>query len=681
FSRWQQSRETDRARSYWLETDIGVGPRLGFVAPRPEPDGYVSRTASVSPTDLTGAGGASGFAVALTAIGRALRRYGVEPDVEVGLITSTRNDEVADELVGYFLNTIPFVIDHDPITVSRRLGSALAARGHPLAEILADRRRAGLPAAPPSIYVSYTDFTVDRLSIDQAAIDQAAVDRLAIDQVTIDQVATDTFGAGDAGSAVVDQRVLDTGSSVAEATIFIQRDRESITLGLEYRGTVLTRHQAERLLAAVDRELLASGPVGQPGTHDGDESRLVGPDPLPASSAGTTVVEQIFSLLEAGGTNPAVVCGSETVTWAELDRRSRVVALDLLDQGLQPGEPVVVEFPRSTDLVAGILGVLRAGGAYVPIDASYPDSRRELLRERSGARLRAGVASELVEAADRPWPVADRRMPEIRPDQPAYTIFTSGSTGEPKAVTIDHARLTSSTVARPLFYADGTGERGAAGHGPGDDHGFRYLMVSSPSFDSSVAGIFWTLLEGGTLVMPSEDQVHDVDALTDLLVDQRITHTLMVPTLYQGLLASMVRRGLVRPAGRGGWWPPQVIVAGEACPPSLVDQHYRLFPLSRLSNEYGPTEATVWATGHHVRPGDDPVPIGRPIAGTWLEIVGSDGTLRPEGVAGELVLGGAGVAAQHGETYATGDRAVVLDGTVRFLGRLDNQLNVGGIRV
>jgi amino acid adenylation domain-containing protein len=556
------------------------------------------------------------------------------------------------------------------VVVARRLGKALAARSHPLAEILADRRQAGVPAAPPSVYVSYTDYTVDH---------------------TI----------GPTGSAVVDQRVLDTGSSVADATIFVQRDRDRITLGLEYRGTVMSPEQAERLLAAVDHALLDAARLGSPlsaqllddpGSESssgdpsrsvavGRPSRLVGPA-LPSMpsvrSTGTTIVDQIGSRLDSGSDEPAVVCGVETITWAELGRRSRAVANDLLGRGVQPGEPVAVELPRSIDLIVAIVGVLRAGAAYVPIDPTYPAARRRLLFERSGARLRA--RPDVQPDADSSPRTPDRELPSIDPAGMAYMIFTSGSTGEPKAVSIDHARLTASTRARPWFY----GEDRSAGSNPpdpADDQGFRFLMVSSPSFDSSVAGIFWTLMEGGTLVLPTEEEVHDIDALADLLVERRMTHTLLVPTLYQAMLASMMRRGRARPVSDGEWWPPQVIVAGEACPAALVEQHYRLFPMSRLSNEYGPTEATVWATGHHIRFGDDPVPIGTPIAGAVVEVVGPDGTPRPEEVAGELVLGGVGVAEQFGATYRTGDRAVVADGLVYFLGRLDNQLNVGGVRV
>ncbi len=649
YCQWQQARREEHDKRYWLDADVGRGNRPGFVVFEPEPDGFLMRSASVSPEALDRTDGASAFAVALCAIGAALGPFCAEPDVEVGLITSTRTDAASDPLVGYFLNTVPVVVDRDPVAVGRHLGATLSHRAFPLARILADRRAGGLPAAAPSIYVAYDD-----------------------------------LGPGTVGSATAEQQVLSNGSAVADATIFVERRPDRLDISLEFRGSVMTEGQADRLLTAIDRalvDLTGSGTATVPPAGGDRLSRLDGP-PLP-EAASRPLLERIVELLDAAGESPAVVCGDRSLSWAELGERSADLAGHLLALGVEPGDPVAVAVGRSVDLIVAILGVLRAGGAYVPIDPTYPELRRDLLLNRSGARIvvDADLVDRLARSGvptthDRPGPPV---LPIIDPDDPAYLIFTSGSTGEPKPVWISHGRLTASTLARSPFYAvDATG---AATEASGDIDDFRYLMMSSASFDSSVAGIFWTLSEGGTLVLPTDDQVHDVEAVADLLVDQRVTHTLMVPTLYQAVIDSMERRGRLRPVGDRQQWPDQVIVAGEACPPALVEHHYRRFPLSRLTNEYGPTEATVWATGHHVRYGDNPVPIGVPIAGAWLEVRGRDGAVRPAEVAGELVLGGAGVAEQFGSTYATGDRAAVVDGIVHYLGRVDNQLNLGGVRV
>ncbi len=686
FCQWQEDTRSDADRRYWLSVapDEAAGT-LAFAPGKGEADGFLIRTAAIAPDALASAAstvvGATPFALAFTAIAPALADHGTSPTVELGLITSTRSHPVAADLVGYFLNTVPVIIDpadqagSDSATnlrahiaaITGRLGSALAHRTYPLAHILADRRSAGLPAQPPGVFVAYDDLT-------------------------------DAEVAG----ATARQRVLSNGSAVVDATIFVERRHDRVDLSLEYRGSTMTAGQAERLLAAIDRSLteLVDCLLGHESTTvaDTDLSVLVGPDLVQLDGPALTV-DVIEQRLVEGGDAPAVVCADETLNWNELALRSNAVVRHLGNQGVQPGDRVVVSLGRSVDMVAAMIGVLRAGAVYVPVDPTYPRARIRLLTKRArAATVLSGYIDELyrVEPTDDAAPSTDPSDTGVErsPDDVAYVIFTSGSTGEPKPVAITHGQLSHSTKARPRFYGDPAS----------DDDGvqFRFLMVSSPSFDSSIAGLFWTLAEGGTLVLPDDHSVHDVEALARLLIDGRITHTLMVPTLYQGVLDSLPRLGYGRPVGDGHWWPGQVIVAGEACPSALVDDHYHRFPLSRLTNEYGPTEATVWATAHHTRLGDDPVPIGRPIAGTWLAVVGPDGRPRPRGVIGELVLGGPTVAADHGapsselgswtaealpassaegSVFLTGDRAAVVDGTVEFHGRHDHQLSVNGTRI
>ncbi|MEL6894227.1 MAG: alpha/beta fold hydrolase, partial [Actinomycetota bacterium] len=216
----------------------------------------------------------------------------------------------------------------------------------------------------------------------------------------------------------------------------------------------------------------------------------------------------------------------------------------------------------------------------------------------------------------------------------------------------------------------------------------RFLVTSSFGFDSSAVGLWWSLATGGTIVLPTDDEVHDVDALLATIEARDVSHLLMVPSLYEALMhRSPDRMGGVRVA----------IVAGEACPASLVRRHHEVLPGVDLVNEYGPTEATVWSTAHRVRPTDDPVPIGRPIPGTTVRVAGEHGRALPHGVVGELLVSGPGVTAGYvGDAaataaafvdldeqrwYRTGDLAIVSDGNVRFVGRVDDQLNLGGVRV
>jgi amino acid adenylation domain-containing protein len=225
----------------------------------------------------------------------------------------------------------------------------------------------------------------------------------------------------------------------------------------------------------------------------------------------------------------------------------------------------------------------------------------------------------------------------------------------------------------------------------------RFLLLPSFAFDSSVAGIFWTLCSGGTLVLPAPRLERDVRALTAFMARQRITHVLTLPSLYALILEHAGPRdlGSLRVA----------IVAGETCSPGVVERHRRLRPRARLFNEYGPTEATVWSTVYEVPAsfGGTLVPIGRAIPAAEVYVLDERRRPVPIGIAGELYVGGAGVARGYHDRpdetragfvdhpfrsdprarlYRTGDRARWrADGELEFLGRVDRQVKVRGYRI
>ncbi|SCL44441.1 AMP-binding enzyme C-terminal domain-containing protein [Micromonospora citrea] len=345
------------------------------------------------------------------------------------------------------------------------------------------------------------------------------------------------------------------------------------------------------------------------------------------------ITEALATQLRSRRETPAVVDPEQALTYADLDGLSAAVAVHLQRRAVAIGEPVVVHTRLSCWAVVAMLGVLRAGARYVPVDAAFPATRRELMTAGSGARV---TLTEKLLASLRPARCGWRDGPD------AYTLFTSGSTGQPKAVTVSRAALSYSTDARLEYY----------GVPPQ-----RFLLCSSISFDSSVAGIYWTLCTGGTLVIPS-DRPFDVRALVRAGAAHRPTHTLMVPSLYRLVLRSPVPSLTT------------VIVAGESCPPGLVDLHHERMPHAALYNEYGPTECTVWSTVHRCAAGEDPVPIGRPIPGTTISI--DDG---------ELCISSPGVVTA-GPVYRTGDRVSLgADGLLRYHGRVDEQLKIGGMRV
>ncbi|MCW7539367.1 amino acid adenylation domain-containing protein [Aquabacterium sp. A7-Y] len=383
---------------------------------------------------------------------------------------------------------------------------------------------------------------------------------------------------------------------------------------------------------------------------------------------------------------PALACGDKMLDYAELNRRADALAAHLLAAGAGPDRIVGVCLPRSVDLVVTLLGVLKSGAAYLPLDPGYPVERLAYMASDSGACCvvgDAGTAGRLawqvpVVRIDTPAaPAAALQARRPHPDQLAYLIYTSGSTGRPKGVAITHRNACHSTLARHHWY-----ERPVSA----------YLMLSSVAFDSSVAGIFWTLTQGGLLVLPEDEAHRDVGALARLVEQHRVSHLLALPSLHAQLLdAEPGRLSSLT----------DVIVAGEACPASLVQAHHRALPGAALFNEYGPTEVSVWSVAHRTRDGEDPVPIGTPIP--FVEAWVLDAALQPlpAGVQGELYLAGPAVArgylgragltaerfvphpyAEGQRLYRTGDRVRQnAFGQIEFLGRTDQQVKVRGFRI
>jgi amino acid adenylation domain-containing protein len=381
------------------------------------------------------------------------------------------------------------------------------------------------------------------------------------------------------------------------------------------------------------------------------------------------------------------------LTYRELDEKSEHLAAYLQQLGVGPESPVGLYFEPSQEMAVCILAVLKAGGACLPLDPSYPAERHAYVLADSHvkcllthSRLRAQVpanGAEIICVDSLSLPDAPTSVHRaVQPENLAYLVYTSGSTGRPKGVQITHANLVHSTHARSLYY------------GP---EPVRFLLLSSFSFDSSLAGIFGTLCQGGTLVMTPGSVQSNLMRLASLVERHKITHLLCVPSLYSLLLEQA--KGSQLDSLR------TVIVAGESCPSDLTRRHFSRLPQAALYNEYGPTEATVWSTVYKIRAGfvGDNIPVGRPIPNARVYVLDPHMNPVPVGVRGELYVGGLGVARgyhnQPAETrekflldifcdkpgarlYRTGDLVRYLaDGNLEFLGRLDHQVKIRGLRI
>ncbi|MFJ3814317.1 amino acid adenylation domain-containing protein [Streptomyces sp. NPDC090056] len=398
---------------------------------------------------------------------------------------------------------------------------------------------------------------------------------------------------------------------------------------------------------------------------------------------------------------PAVVYEGAALTYAELDRRAEALARRLRARGAGPEEFVAVAVPRSAELMVALLGVHRAGAAYLPLDLDYPADRVAFMLADSGARTVVttaeaagrlpGVPGLDAVLVDREEEAPDAPRTDAGPDHPAYLIYTSGSTGRPKGVAVTHR-----AIVNRLAWMQG--EYGLTA----DD---RVLQKTPASFDVSVWEFFWALTEGAAVVLARPDGHRDPGYLAELIRAERITTLHFVPSM----LAAFVQALEAAPGGPD-WAVPlrRVFCSGEALTGPDARRWAEL--TSRpgrgpvpLHNLYGPTEAAVDVTHFPYEGADGPaVPIGRPVWNTRLHVLDSFLRPVPDGVPGELYLAGVQLArGYHGRHALTAERFVAdpfgapgsrmyrtgdlvrrrADGAVEYLGRTDRQVKIRGNRV
>ena len=627
----------------------------------PEPDGYLERAIDITTTDLAKAATSTPFATSLAAGALVLGAYRQSERVTLTIAASTKDHPDVEPLIGYFLNTVPVSVEVDATAtlgeIDRRASDAVAEvvplRTLQLGEIVRDARQRDVELPDLSCMIAYERLAAPRF-----------------------------------GERQTSMRVVPSGGAVNDVTFLVHERGDTLGAAIEYRGTAIGRSTATRLLREFVRaiETLAERPHRRVDDFllDSAAPDLAGPD-LPIHEP--TVVDSIIGWAARTPDADAVVTADgNSLSYAGLIARGRAVATLLHDVERRSGR-IGVAIGRSSAMIEAIVGVQLAGLAYVPLDPTVPIERRRAIAHAAGLDAIVGSepgGSELIDLGPLPridperWRSLDGTRVDRsdasrpHPDDPAYVIFTSGSTGEPAGVEVRHRNLAASTAARGAFY---------------DHRPDRFLLTPSIGFDSSIVGLFWPLVTGGAVVIPDDADVRDVDRLAGVIASTEATHLLMVPSLYRALLARRPEQlGTLRVA----------IVAGEACAPDIVDAHHVALGGADLVNEYGPTEATVWSSAHRCLPGDDPVPIGAAIAGATLRVADRSQRPLPPGAVGELLISGAGVVdgyltgrrrdafVDDGEQrwYRTGD-LVRTDGLGRllFVGRVDGQLNVGGLRL
>ncbi|MCP5102723.1 MAG: amino acid adenylation domain-containing protein, partial [bacterium] len=376
--------------------------------------------------------------------------------------------------------------------------------------------------------------------------------------------------------------------------------------------------------------------------------------------------------------NLAVVSTGNRLTYRGLSEKSGSLAGRLREKGVGPGSIVGIMMERSPDMVTGILGILKAGAAYLPIDPGYPEERINYMMKDSGAKI---LLSELSEDGKKSthftYPTHLTQSNHL-----SYVIYTSGTTGTPKGVMVNHRGVVNLLTACAKAYPFGESDA--------------WLLKTSYMFDVSVTELFGWFCGGGRLVVLESGGEKDPQVLLDTIAEQGITHINFVPAMFNRFVNGLDLQDDAKLSGL-----KYMFLAGEALFPEPVRRLRELGIAVRVENLYGPTEATVYASRYSLADWDGMgvIPIGRPMENLKLYVLGSRGGLQPVGVPGELVISGVGLARGYlnrpeltaenfnrfyksYRTYKTGDLARWLpDWNIEFLGRIDRQVKIRGFRI
>ncbi|MFG3120566.1 amino acid adenylation domain-containing protein [Streptomyces sp. NPDC048201] len=629
--------------------------------------------------DLARTSGCSVFMVLQAALSLLLSRHGAGEDIPLGTAVAGRTDEAATDLVGFFVNTLVLRTDlsgdptfrelldrvkefdlsaytHQDLPFERLvelLNPARSQSHHPLFQTMLVLQNHS-PAAP----VELPGLTVSPVPVE-------------LDVAKFDLSFTFTETHDDSGAPGAMRAAVDYATELFDAaTVHALGER------------------LVRLLTAVttdpDRPLRAYDVL-----TDADRARVTawgtGPEADRPESVPALFRRRVRSTPDA----PAVRDATTTLTYRELDALADSVAARLTARGIGPEDRVAVALPRTRELLVTLLGVLKAGAAYVPLDPDYPARRLTHMVEDSRPRLLLTTPEVGERLPELPVPhvhvgdlTADHApagLGDPDPAHPAYVIYTSGSTGLPKGVVVTHRGVgaLARTHAERLRV------------GPGD----RVLHLASVSFDAAFWEMCMGLFTGACLEIDERDALLPGPALADTVRERGVTHLTLPPAALAVMPPGSLPEGTT------------IALAGEACPPHLVHTWARG---RHLVNAYGPTETTVCATMSAFQHADGPlapdrtVPIGVPVDGTRVHVLDDRLAPVPPGVVGELYVSGDSLARGYheraaltatrfvadpfdragGRMYRTGDLARwTADGELVYVSRVDDQVKLRGFRI
>jgi amino acid adenylation domain-containing protein len=628
--------------------------------------------------------GATLFMALLAVFQTLLYRYSGQKDIAVGTPTAGRNSDETEKLIGFFINTLVLRVN---------------LSGSPsFKELLRKVKEVTLEA------YAHQDVPFEKL------VEVLAPER-NLDTTPLFQVMLVLQNAPQAelalGKAKLQPLSLESGTAKFDLTMDLSesagRPREGMRGSLEYNTDLFEKATVGHMIQHFQTllEAVANGSERSidelPLMLEAERRQLLVEWNDTAASYGVNkCVHELFEeQVRKTPDAPAVQYEAQQLTYNDLNQRANQLAHYLRAQGVERDTLVGICMERSPDMLVGVLGILKAGAAYLPLDPGFPLERLQFIREDAGLKIL--LTREYLNQAptmlgkcrlinlNRDWEQvamcsADDLAPVAMLDNLAYMIYTSGSTGVPKGVIVEHRQLLNQ-----LLWCQETFRFGA------DD---RILQKASFTFDVSILETLLPLIAGSQIVMAGLGGERDPDYLINLIQEKQVTYIDAVPTLLDTLLDY---------PDNEAWRSVRLVtVGGEALGLPLVRKFYNKLQ-TPLWNCYGPTETTIQSTVTLCEPGREKVLIGKPVANTQAYVVDDKMNLVPVGVPGELCLGGTGLARGYwgrgdltaerfvpdglsgrvGERlYRTGDLVRWLgDGNLEYLGRLDQQVKVRGFRI